>query len=665
MPDLQIYNATNDSLDALKGMTKDMVEAGEEVTKRWSTLWNDGLNYICNNQLVGKGRKEGWPAIQVNYIWPAVRQQWAIEAERRPLIVAIPYQNKDADIAAFWQGILQYQFKEDLNIPMLGIAASVDAAIYGMYIAKTFWEPEVEWDADAKMWKGAPRTNLVWPPFFGCDPEAEKVDTAAYVYSKRRVAVDWAITRWPEYEDEIKTAALEDFDADKIGNFLMGGLQKSYDDDRGTGIPDNPNDGRLADLITRARGVNEYGTKPTDDTGRPQYVTLSEIYFRDYSTTKQEEVEDVTQEELLDREAIYKDDEGIFRVGNVAELGSRNKALKEGDVITRGDWPARVTREYDEPDFPWGRMVFKAGETILNPEEEDQVYPYRKWPFTVGVHHVLPHIWQGMNAVEMPRGLQDWINIGGSHILNYVKYFGDPITIIEDGGLAEGKKLNAAAGAVWRVKKMSKVRREPPPPASQGLFQAQGGMIKEIQEQLASSEVARGQTAAGRQTATEIATLQQSAMISSSLQLKQKDEWVRRIMQIVAELDQVNMKPGQMVRIAGDKFEDIAATYTEEHRALKFDVNLKIGTSLPFDTERKKQDAERLAAVFGPIVVAQEILDAFEVENKDEMLEKIEEYQAFQQWRAEQMEAAEAAEEGTEAVGEAGGALPVPPEEEV
>ena len=53
---------------------------------------------------------------------------------------------------------------------------------------------------------------------------------------------------------------------------------------------------------------------------------------------------------------------------------------------------------------------------------------------------------------------------------------------------------------------------------------------------------------------------------------------------------------------------------------------------------------ERLAAILGPIPIAEELLEAFEVDNPQEILEKVQGYQEFVAFMEEQQAAQEAQE---------------------
>ena len=100
-------------------------------------------------------------------------------------------------------------------------------------------------------------------------------------------------------------------------------------------------------------------------------------------------------------------------------------------------------------------------------------------------------------------------------------------------------------------------------------------------------------------------------------------------MELVKEMDQANLEVGDWLKLTSKEFTSRLAEYTDAFKALEFAVKLKIGTGLPIDKEKKKQDLERLADKIGVIPILKELLEAFEIENVDEVLQRVEEYQEF------------------------------------
>lgn len=640
-------------LDELNQRLDGMVASGAAVSREWLSVWRDGVDYVFNNQLVNKERSEGWQDVVFNRIWPSVRQTMALMMQRRPRVIAQAQESSDTQFARQTEQILQWQFERLLDMPSLLATAIMDGAIYGMFIAKVFWEHQYRWDGDRKRWIGAPRVNLLYPPYFGSDPESEKIDDAAFVFCRRRVSVDWAKWRWPSFKDEIEVSANAERDRTDIWGLgyedeYAAPIYAAREDQQDGGVQDNPY-GRISDLLGRARGGQRWEAKdPATGQERAGYVTIEEVYFRDYRTTHQVESEDVPEAELLaSGQAQMRNIDGI-------EL----PFLQDGSPLGRENWPQRTVREYDEPMYPQGRYVLRLGGTdkpvIVNPREEDQIYPYKQWPFVVGVNYVLPHVWQGMNDVEMQRGVQDWVNVSASHLLNYLMCFGDSVLKVEQGAVQDdpdsenvAEKLAPRAGAIWKVARgrMNGIERVQPPTLGQGVPAVFHAISQEQRDIAGVQEVTLGRETTKRETATENRQRNTNARLPVSLKLMLQDRWTVKVLERVAELNEVHMTPGERVRVLGPKGMLGTVEVTAKLKNCLYDLRLEVGTALPFDRDVKKQEYLELAGMLGPAIFP-ELLEIFEIENRDEILQRHEAFQRFLEWQNLQAELAARSTQG-------------------
>ena len=668
--------------DWLQNVTDDMILAGQERTNAWAEIWQSGLSQTFNNQRTGvanKVDKDGQPLntdIQVNYSWPAMMQETAIQAQRRPLIVVEPHdeQPEDSKEAEIWQGILQHQYLNALGMPELNNAASIDAFVFGLYIAKVYWEAKAEWDLKARKWIGKPQTTLLFPLYFGADPEAEKIDlSTSYVYSGRRVDVDWVLRRWGETkemrnsilhaaeQDPHNTNYAREMHAAMGPSFWPYGtseteLASSLQHDGAEDLSQRGSRGRLVQMLNAARGFGS-----ADDTrnfnGRPKKLTLFEVYFRDLTEGQKEDVKPIDIKELLYNGSLVKYDDGSYRVGNPEAFKKSAPHLKEGDMPASGDMPLR-TDKADEPTFPRGRFVLKIGkDLILNPLEKDQVYPYKQWPYMTGVFHELPHIWEGLNGTEMLENLQTGINTTYTSLLNLVTRHGNPILEVDKSALAkDSEEVVNEPGAILNVKE-GKLGKAAAFLQTAGLPAGTAAIAemldRHIQGQSGKHDQAIGRSGKPDTTATEVLTKQENDLIRSALQIWRRDVWNTKIMNLVVEMDQANLEPGRIVQMTGKEFDARRGKMTQALLDLEFAIKLQIGTGLPFDKERKKQDMERLAAILGPIPVAKQLLEAFEVDKPEEILALVEGYQEFLAFLQQREEEAQAQEQEQPAVGAA------------
>ncbi|MHC4563792.1 MAG: portal protein, partial [Planctomycetota bacterium] len=527
--------------EALHQRLDEMVRIAFDATRDWSQIWQDGLDYVFNNQLTGQRRRKGWDRIQTNYIYPAVAQTMAIIAQRRPRIVAQPVEPSDTPAASQWGRVLQWQFDKVLRMRSKLMAAALDGAVFGHYVAKTLWESKARWDVAGRRWIGQPRVAIVHPQFFGADPDAESIDDATFIVCKRRVPVEYATARWPKHDDAIEQAAAAETSEDylAVGNRINHKSSGERDSDT-DGV-----EGRLVDLINRRFSPSAI---PEGRDAAGGYVTIEEIYFRDLAERKSKDEREVPYAQLAAQGLIVEDEDGYWVD---AKTG---KPFKERQT--------EVVRDFDEPVYPFGRYVLRIGagseRVILNDAEDKQVWPYVNWPYTVGVNASLPHVWQGLNQVEMARGHQDWLNITMSHMANYVRQFSDPIVLVEQGALQGSEdnaniasKIAARAGAIWKMArgKLDRAQRVPPPPMSESLIAFYQLMGEGIKDQLGIQDITMGKQTSAPTTATEVWQLAVNSQNSTTFKSILLDAFTERVMSGVLELDQANMDPDEQVRI--------------------------------------------------------------------------------------------------------------------
>ncbi|MFA4944888.1 MAG: hypothetical protein WC789_09340 [Lentisphaeria bacterium] len=651
----------------LSKLCRAMVDSAKVVTDKWGDIYETAVRYLFNDQLRDKDRKEGWPAVQLNMLFPALTQEMAVLAQRKPEIEALPEtggdkSQGDQQAAEVWKGILKYDWERTLKMPKRCRQAVLDGKLHGYWLGYPYWDDRAYWDEDRSKWIGAPKVSVLSPRRFGMDPNAEDLEEAEFCYLQVERSVEWCLSQWPDKREIILRAASAQ--AEDIATNLPSSLtppgQHKADSEIGKGIDEtSTTDGMISGFILEAR-KRFIDTAPQDEefgtTGRTLMVTG--VWFKDRRTKKLRIDSPLPMEEverLKVEGALSTNETGQLVVGDPSHEVWAGRPFAAGYPLSQADWPVD-TREVDKPVFPRGRCVWLVDQEVLNPKTEDQVWRYSRWPFVVGVNAMLPHMWQGLNGVEMVRGIQDWINISATKLLNWLVNFADPALAIEEGALAtrktrSGEKagiLSRVAGAIWTFLpgKLRKgmVTYMPPPALPEGTLRLYELMHRVGQDATGVHNPGLGATSKGQPTATEIATLQTSTQTRQGLQIALLDEWVQQIMELVAEIRQVHMEEGDMARLLGEKGETQVSELTADAAQLRFDVRLKVGTALPFDDERQRQEAERLKAMFPQNPeVSKLVLERFRVDNVDEIMQADALYSQFLAW-LEQMQAAQAAE---------------------
>lgn len=638
--------------EALNKLLDSFVEAATLANQDWEQIYADGVNYLWNNQLAGKTRKEGWEAIQINKINPAVMQEIALQSQVNREIIVQPQGSEDVPAAKVWRDALQWDYEKGVDVPALIQKVNLDGKSYGHWVVKLWWDDEAEWDEEKNQWRGDLKYTVIRPEFLGVDPTAEDFDDAEYIWLLRQMSTDMAIAKYAKGPDAmaikeaIITAANREQDHNLYGTVAsptpeMETLVESDQDaeygdrDGATRLPDRQGD--LAALLGKIRRPADVTAE--DGTERPMKVTVLDILFRD--PTMQTQQEDM-----------------------------------EGGA------------EFDVPLYPWGRHVIRVNDkTILVDEPWDKP----KWPYVSGKNISLPHTWHGLNASELAKGAQDWLNISMSHQLNWQKYFGDPEAKIEEGALAKDRDLGDSAkflapkaGKIIELAqgKIDAYQRIPPPPAPDTkVFQTLNDYLQDV---MGMHDMGLGKTSAGQQTATEIINLQTNTRLRTALQDDNMKRFIEALMRRIHMFRKHYWQDGDTIRVIGQKtltqpleeappqegeedeedpgavaadaqemIDETATLFTAEMASSKFDLKIEAVTTLPYDREKKIQEAQ---AVFGMVPTAIVLRKLLEALGWDEAEEIVQEWYSAQVAQAEAdaqaMEAQANGQPGTPATGQ-------------
>jgi len=616
----------------LNAFLDDIRNAGMSETKKFQTIWHTAIQYAWGQQLQNWKLKENWEYIVVNRIYPLMFQTIAKLANNHPKILTQVWDDEKegaTEYAEKWAGHLQYLWESpyELSMRLKLIKGLLDCAVFGYMVGKTMWEPKPRggWDDTSKSWTGKVTEVFIHPAMFWCDPSAENLENAENCGSKRRVKLEWATNRWPEHKEAIEAEAYTSTDPKYTSSDLI-----SYEDQKGSTLSVSRQNmfSRMVDLILNSGKGTASGLDGGD---KQKYVDIEEIYWRDYSEVHKKIEDNIPEEDLERQGKIIKEEiTGLF-------IDPQTKKPLE-------EWPTQVTEEYDEPKFPNGRFVLRIGLTILNPKEEDQVYKESRWPFNVMPYHVLPHMWQGGNAVEMSRNNNDFLNITMSAMVNQVRRTADPTKVIEAGALAKGRdgkvrsKIDSITGLgriiIATRGKIKAIQNLVYPPLDASVPMLAELLKKDIDDQSFMQDVARGAAQKGQQTKAEIVRLNQNSLDYVGLQGVFLDKWIDETATLIAEICQSHYEPDRLMKMIAD---DVKSGMKAEQESLdvRFDVNIEPGSTLPFDEEKKQQEyaaAYQLLENPIPNPMIEDMLRVLNISKRKEILEKYKGLQLFRQF---------------------------------
>lgn len=618
-------DALNDYLDKIEA-------AGMAVTKKWHSIWRTAVMYVWNEQLSQSMTRKNpdWEYVVINYIYPLMMQGIAKLSKNNPKILGRPWNDEDAEYAEVWQGLTQYTWEQVLNMREDISQALLNSAVFGYAVGKTYWKNKVEWDEAKKRWTGDIRHRLIHPANFWVDPSVARIKDAENIGTIRKVRLDWAISQWPEFEDELRKEAKQ--------NDKMNDLEYSdgFDNLSETSMPiyENQNANTLRRYFSKIVSLifnRDNNSVDDSDEEKIEYVWIKETYFRDHYE-EHVKIEDVIPAQvLLQKGDVYAEDgTGILRWS------------KNDKEISQDEYPKQVIEEYDKPKFPRGRYVLRAGRTILNPQIDDQVYPFSRWPFNVLPYHILPFMWQGSNAVEFSKGSQDMLNTTIAHLIQHVKLNADPQKIVESQTLAKDKKgrvreIKGRAGEIIVVKKGRKdaIKNLESGRLGQEVYLLIDYLKRDIETQQFMNPTAQGVTVKGDVSATEAARLDTNAHDMIAMRSILLDKWIEGTAINIAEITQRYYDPERRLRIIGTDGETQNIVMNDQIKKVEFSLEIEPGSTLPFDEERRKNDYMTAYKLLGEPVInpmLEDMLRILNIANRSKILTKHKQTQVFKQF---------------------------------
>lgn len=619
----------------LTGYLDQLEREGMSVTRKWFGLWQQAMMYVWGEQLQGVRKNPDWDYIVVNRLYPLIMQGIAKQAKNNPKILGRSWNENETEWAESWQGAIQYIWEQVLNMRMDFIHAILDSAVFGYAVGEVIWRPKDHWDDSLKRYTGEVGHLLHHPATFWCDPSAERVQDAENIGLVRKVSVDWAVQQWPKFDEEIRAEAKKSSANLDMYEYADGWVGTSssppvYENQSSRSLYD-----RVTSLVYLLLGRDKPQTEPTESKEGREFVWLRRVYFLD-PYQKHVKIEDIvpTEELVQSKQAVIENGTGLVKW-----------AAEPDKPIADEEWPKRVIQEYDKPQFPRGRYVMRIGDTILNPDWQDQVYTRRHWPFCVMPYHILPHMWQGSNAVEMGgRSSQDMLNATVAYLVQHVKMSACPQKVVEESSIALDKsgkpriiKDKAGEIIVMRAGKRDAIRNLEGNRFDPAVMALIDFLIRDIETQQFMHATAQGQSASQNLSATEAARLDTNAHDLIAFRSIINEKWCEGTGIRIAELVQEHYDEGRRVRIIGWNGDTQPGQMSDEMKRVEWDLEIEPGSTMPFDEERQKEDYLRAYQLCGdpnlnPML--EECLRKLNIANRQKILARHAQMKLFKQFAA-------------------------------
>lgn len=559
------------------------IEESRTFRTRQESKWIDSIRYWRGEQWMNrkqrKRRGKGWTEAVVNRVLPIIEQQIAMMTDNNPRGKFLPKEQSDQQFTKDIESLVMWRAKR-LNMRQRLIKGCHNSKIFGFQVMKVFWDDSLMAGPDVN-------SRLIPPNHFIMDPHATDVEDAEYMGTERLVSLEYAIQRWPEKTKELRYQAsgTESESLSPVGDT-------------------NSLDAELGHTSTRD------SIAPDAQIQRPM-VKLVELYYRDY--TKQEY-------EIAVPMDILKED------GTVVEnAGGQWVYAESGELHTIENNPTTTSFE---PIYPNGRVTVLADKVIL---EDGPVNGL--WPFAIGINTPIPGRWYGMSEVEQLEGRQDVINTEISKIEDHSKLAVHTRRKVEVGAVANPKSIVNTPDALILMNpgRMKGLEWEQPPQMSTDVWNLIQFSERDMENASGMSGPSMGRQTEGRKTATEISVLERAGrgrvgMVSALL-----DEFISRVFMLMGQVIQQNYDEGKIIRVLGEDGQESSVTIVGGHKTVEYDVEVEMGSTLPYDKELRKADAMALYGVL-ELAYLPELLEAYEVKNIQEVLQRHQLYMLFIQY---------------------------------
>lgn len=641
----RLYELTRS--DPFQALLNDYIYAGKRRTTNFLEMYRTAIRYTYGDQIHQK-RQSGWEYPIINILFPTLMQEVGFLAAENPRIKALPVENTDKEIADAASGVLNGHWSQTLNMQMKTQQALIDGHLAGWYVGFGRWNPQNHWSRTQQRWIGEIDFNIINPRYFGCDEECELAadipQKANFIFFDYYMDKRQAIKEFPFYRHWLEQEKHEE-----IGEYWIPGGGAPGDPVSTSQTHTERFDANLdwigpdqiaknKDLLQRRLSDILCGDAPGNHPSE-RHVRIQMILYRhSQDESVAEERRPFTPEEIRAGEAQKEFlgwDEGAGQYldlkapqidENTGEYNGRYAAWDDKNKMP----DKKVRDSYDRPRYSTGRWTVRLDNEVI---VEDKPFPYERWPIAVGVNYLLPHVWQGLNSIEMGLNMQDYYNNLYTHILNNVRHHSDTQWVVEEDALAKDKNnpeeslayIPNSSGSVIRVVAgaISRIRREPPVGMPSWIENLDPMLYRRFQDLQGMQDPAMGKGSAEQKTFRGLRMLNQNTQIRIGLQETSLHRFLTQTGYIFTELMAEHYTDKRWVRHLGTDRKSVMASmqWTKDMAKARYDLEMVAHSTLPYDEQEEKGLYMKLAELMGRPMF-ETMLEKLGIEEVDDILLK-------------------------------------------
>ena len=529
-----------------------------------------------------------------NRIASIIDQQISMIYENNPRAFFLPKDTDDLSFAKELESLTKWRL-DRINLRQKLIQGGLYSKLFGFQAFHVYWDDHLPSEPDVNV-------RVLWPESFIIDPklDSQNPEEGDFVGYDRFVNLEFAKMKWKDKAKEIEEEATK---ADT--SWVTGNNGDS-------------------DQLSRELGHINQGTFDRPMSDKEMQVRMTVMWFKDY-TEQTFEVETPIETLLESGEIIEEPEVGVHVWATT------------GEIVTPESMPVEKLKQ---PMYPYGRYIIKIGNILLEDyawgydPETDEVKP-RSWGIALTVNKLIAGVWYGQDECEALRADQNIADVCLQNITEHAYTNIHPKTEYDMSKIKTDPKLmkNGLSNRILLAKGPNAMKVHPAGQLSPDVFSLLKVSTTNMEITAGLSGQSIGREGASQQTATEIQALDRASRGKVGITSTFVDALVNRVYALTAETIQFEYDEGRVIRVNGESRESQmqAITMTQQLKSIRFDVEVEAGSTLPNDKQQKKVEANELFQVVG-LPALPNLMDAYEVPNKEDMLQQHSDYQLFLQF---------------------------------